>query len=350
MGSYGIGPARIVAAAIEQGADEQGIVWPRSLAPWQVHLVALGKPGEETLEAADRLYEELREAGLEVLYDDRDAGPGEKLTDAELLGCPLRIVVGKRAPRRGRGRGAGAALAAPSTASRSPTRRGAPARSSTRLELSRSLRPRSQAPPVRHRPLRPAPERRPAAARRCTRGRSRTWSATCAWRRSRSSSCSPSTPATAARRRRRCSTWRSPPATTSTASSPGRPASTRAWARCSTRWSTGSRSSPARSSAGTSSCCRAGRSRCSRCASWRPWSSPSSALRRGVDLEVNWLGRIGVFLVFGGIFWAMVFDWWVIEARLRRRRGDRGAGDGPLRARGARPRRRMGDVQPSSST
>jgi prolyl-tRNA synthetase len=98
MGSYGIGPARIVAAAIEQGADEQGIVWPQSIAPWQVHLVSLAKKaGDEEREAADALYGELREAGLEVLYDERDAaGPGEKLTDAELLGCPLRIVVGRR--------------------------------------------------------------------------------------------------------------------------------------------------------------------------------------------------------------------------------------------------------------
>ena len=101
MGCYGIGPARIIAAAIEQGADEQGIVWPRSQAPWQVHLVALGKEGEETFEAAERLYEELREAAIEVLFDDRAAGPGEKLTDAELLGCPLRIVVGKRALAEG---------------------------------------------------------------------------------------------------------------------------------------------------------------------------------------------------------------------------------------------------------
>ncbi len=96
MGSYGIGPARIVAAAIEQRADERGIVWPRALAPWQVHLVSLAKAGDAEREAADRLYEELRAAGAEVLYDDRDAGPGEKLTDAELLGCPLRIVVGRR--------------------------------------------------------------------------------------------------------------------------------------------------------------------------------------------------------------------------------------------------------------
>jgi prolyl-tRNA synthetase len=96
MGSYGIGPARIVAASIEQRADESGIVWPRSLAPWDVHLVSLAKPGEPEREAADKLYEELRTAGADVLYDDRDAGPGEKLTDAELLGCPLRIVAGRR--------------------------------------------------------------------------------------------------------------------------------------------------------------------------------------------------------------------------------------------------------------
>jgi prolyl-tRNA synthetase len=96
MGSYGIGPARIAAAAIEQGADERGIVWPRALAPWQAHLVSLAKAGEEERAAADSLYEELRGAGVEVLYDDRDAGAGEKLTDAELLGCPLRIVVGRR--------------------------------------------------------------------------------------------------------------------------------------------------------------------------------------------------------------------------------------------------------------
>jgi prolyl-tRNA synthetase len=96
MGSYGIGPARIAAAAIEQGADEQGIVWPRSLAPWQAHVVSLAKPGEEERAVADRLYDELIAAGVEALYDDRDGGAGEKLTDAELIGCPLRVVVGRR--------------------------------------------------------------------------------------------------------------------------------------------------------------------------------------------------------------------------------------------------------------
>jgi prolyl-tRNA synthetase len=101
MGSYGIGPARIVAAAIEQRADERGIVWPAPIAPWQVHLVSLAKPGEPERAAADDLYEELRGRGAEVLYDDRDAGPGEKLTDAELLGCPLRVVVGRRGLAKG---------------------------------------------------------------------------------------------------------------------------------------------------------------------------------------------------------------------------------------------------------
>ncbi len=97
MGSYGIGPARIVAAAIEQGADERGIVWPPSIAPWAVHLVSLAKQeGDEERAVGDRLYGELRAAGVAVLYDERDAGPGEKLTDAELIGCPLRLVVGRR--------------------------------------------------------------------------------------------------------------------------------------------------------------------------------------------------------------------------------------------------------------
>jgi prolyl-tRNA synthetase len=96
MGSYGIGPARTVAAAIEQRADERGIVWPPAIAPWDVHLVGLGRSGDEVAEAAERLYSELGEAGVATVYDDRDAGPGEKLTDAELLGCPLRLVVGKR--------------------------------------------------------------------------------------------------------------------------------------------------------------------------------------------------------------------------------------------------------------
>ncbi len=101
MGSYGIGPARIVAAAVEQFSDEHGISWPRSLAPFDVHLVALGKAGTPEREAADRVYEGLRSSELDVLYDDRDLGPGEKFADAELLGCPLRLTVGRKSLESG---------------------------------------------------------------------------------------------------------------------------------------------------------------------------------------------------------------------------------------------------------
>jgi prolyl-tRNA synthetase len=96
MGSYGIGPARIMAAAVEQYADENGISWPRSVAPFDVHVVALGKAGEESYDVAEGLYKELQTLGLDVLYDDRAASPGEKFADAELLGCPLRLTVGRK--------------------------------------------------------------------------------------------------------------------------------------------------------------------------------------------------------------------------------------------------------------
>jgi prolyl-tRNA synthetase len=96
MGSYGLGPARIAAAAVEQFADEHGISWPRAIAPFDIELVGLGKAGTEERALADRLYDELRATGLEILYDDRDAGPGAKFADAELLGVPLRLTVGRR--------------------------------------------------------------------------------------------------------------------------------------------------------------------------------------------------------------------------------------------------------------
>ncbi len=96
MGSYGFGPARAAAAAVEQFADEHGIAWPRNIAPFDVELVGLGKAGSEERELAERLYGELAAQGLDVLYDDRDAGPGEKFADAELLGCPARATVGRR--------------------------------------------------------------------------------------------------------------------------------------------------------------------------------------------------------------------------------------------------------------
>ena len=101
MASYGIGPARIVAAAVEQFADEHGISWPKALAPFAVHLVALGKPGTPERDAADELYATLSAGGVEVLYDERDLGPGEKFADAELLGCPLRLTVGRRSLESG---------------------------------------------------------------------------------------------------------------------------------------------------------------------------------------------------------------------------------------------------------
>ena len=97
MGCYGIGVTRIVAAAIEQNHDEKGIIWPEPIAPFEVVLVPLNQhKSPRVREVADRLYAELTEAGIEVLYDDRDARPGVKFADAELLGIPHRIVVGDR--------------------------------------------------------------------------------------------------------------------------------------------------------------------------------------------------------------------------------------------------------------
>jgi prolyl-tRNA synthetase len=101
MGSYGIGPARIAAAAVEQYADEAGISWPAAIAPFTVHLVAIGKPGSRERDLADELYGKLVSAGVVVCYDDREAGAGEKFADAELLGCPLRLTVGRRAAESG---------------------------------------------------------------------------------------------------------------------------------------------------------------------------------------------------------------------------------------------------------
>jgi prolyl-tRNA synthetase len=92
MGSYGIGPGRTIAAVIEQHHDENGIVWPATVAPYDVHVVAL--PGLE--EQAERAAEALEEAGREVLLDDRDARAGEKFADADLIGCPIRVTIGRK--------------------------------------------------------------------------------------------------------------------------------------------------------------------------------------------------------------------------------------------------------------
>jgi len=97
MGCYGIGVTRVVAAAIEQNHDERGIIWPEPIAPFQVVLVPLNlQKSYRVRELADRLYAELTAAGIEVLYDDRDARPGVKFADAELLGIPHRVVVAER--------------------------------------------------------------------------------------------------------------------------------------------------------------------------------------------------------------------------------------------------------------
>jgi prolyl-tRNA synthetase len=99
MGSYGVGVSRAVAAVAEQTADDSGLCWPAALAPFDVHVVPVGKakPGEESeqLVAAGRLAEELSAAGRRVLLDDRDASAGEKFADADQLGMPTIVVVGK---------------------------------------------------------------------------------------------------------------------------------------------------------------------------------------------------------------------------------------------------------------
>jgi prolyl-tRNA synthetase len=95
-GSYGVGPARVMAAAVEQSHDENGIVWPASIAPYDVHVLALHGGAEEVLAEAEKAAAELDDAGLEVLLDDRDERPGEKFADADLIGCPVRVIVGKK--------------------------------------------------------------------------------------------------------------------------------------------------------------------------------------------------------------------------------------------------------------
>ncbi|OQA23275.1 MAG: Proline--tRNA ligase [Chloroflexi bacterium ADurb.Bin360] len=96
MGSYGIGIGRALACIAEVHHDEQGLRWPISVAPYQVQLVVLGGKGIDALPVADRLYEELWAAGVEVLYDDREATPGVKFNDADLVGLPLRLTVAPR--------------------------------------------------------------------------------------------------------------------------------------------------------------------------------------------------------------------------------------------------------------
>jgi prolyl-tRNA synthetase len=96
MGCYGLGIGRTIAAAIEQNHDKDGIIWPRPLAPFEVLLVVLNPDDAQVSATAERLYAELQEKGIDVLYDDRDERPGVKFKDADLIGIPVRVVVGAK--------------------------------------------------------------------------------------------------------------------------------------------------------------------------------------------------------------------------------------------------------------
>ena len=104
MGCYGIGVSRIVAAIAEEHHDEHGLAWPAAVAPYQVHLVVLpgrGDTAEAVVAAATSLYDGLRARGVDVLLDDRDASPGVKFADADLLGMPVQVTVGAKGVGRG---------------------------------------------------------------------------------------------------------------------------------------------------------------------------------------------------------------------------------------------------------
>ena len=95
MGSYGIGPARVMGVIVERYADDKGLVWPEAVAPADVHLIRIGED-EDVIAAADKLYEDLQKSGKVVLYDDRDVSAGAKFGDADLMGVPKRITVSKK--------------------------------------------------------------------------------------------------------------------------------------------------------------------------------------------------------------------------------------------------------------
>lgn len=101
MGSYGIGPARIAAAAIEQNNDKDGIIWPRAIAPFDVELIPLNMKDPRTVETAGKLYRELINNRIEVLMDDRDERAGVKFKDADLIGIPTQIIIGEKNLKEG---------------------------------------------------------------------------------------------------------------------------------------------------------------------------------------------------------------------------------------------------------
>ena len=97
MGCYGIGVSRLVAAAIEQNNDDKGIVWPHSIAPFDINIIAIGYSKDQKIaDASIKLYSELKDMGYEVLLDDRKDGYGTKMKDSELIGIPLNIIIGKK--------------------------------------------------------------------------------------------------------------------------------------------------------------------------------------------------------------------------------------------------------------
>ncbi len=100
LGSYGIGITRLLGVLTEHFADDKGLVWPKNVAPYQVYLANLSDE-PKVLEAADRLYDSLNQAGIEVLYDDRDERPGEKFADADLFGIPYRVIISQKSLEAG---------------------------------------------------------------------------------------------------------------------------------------------------------------------------------------------------------------------------------------------------------
>jgi len=101
MGSYGIGPARIAAAAVEQGNDENGIIWPLAIAPYQILIVPVNAKDQGSVDVAEEIYRALEEKGIEVLMDDRDERAGVKFKDADLVGIPVRIIIGEKNLKEG---------------------------------------------------------------------------------------------------------------------------------------------------------------------------------------------------------------------------------------------------------
>ena len=101
MGCYGIGPSRVMGSIVEIHNDKDGIIWPKEVAPFDIHLVEISGKNEGIRDAALSLYDELVHNGIEVLYDDRDVRPGEKFADADLIGIPLRLVVSERSMGEG---------------------------------------------------------------------------------------------------------------------------------------------------------------------------------------------------------------------------------------------------------